>query len=67
MTEPDSLVTKLSSAFAIRESHCACHISALEAEMRLLDEGFYNIRFDAFGITSVCYLGVRYPLERSPA
>lgn len=67
MTEPDSLTSKLTFALGIRERHCACVMSALEAEMLLLDEGFYNIRFDAFGITSVCYLGVRYPLERSPA
>lgn len=67
MTEPLSLITQLNFAKQIRKSHNSGLISALDAEILLLDEGFYNIRFDAFGITSVCYQGVKYPLERSPA
>lgn len=62
-----SMTEKLAFALGIRRFHNEGSMSALEAELLLLDAGFYNIRFDAYGIAAVTYLGVVYPLERSPA
>lgn len=52
------------SYFEILSAQLACGlITALEVELRLLDEGFYNVEFGISGLRAVSFAGTRYPLE----
>lgn len=49
-------------ASRIRESHRQARINALQAEAELLGLGFTHVEFNSHGVSSVTYLGIRYPL-----